>query len=197
MEVSILDCGVGNLFSLEAALRREGLGVKIAPGIDRETSTDALILPGVGSFGEASRAIPKESIVEWVKAERPLLGICLGLQLFFGSSEEAKGEGLAILPGEVKRLPGTVKVPHIGWNRLNVKQGDGLLEGVADGSYVYFVHSYYPDTRGPWVTSTTRYGLEFCATVERGSVWGMQFHPEKSGRAGSTMIRNFVRLLRR
>jgi glutamine amidotransferase len=195
--VSVINCGVGNLFSIRTALEREGLTVRIVQDMDGEKETDAIVLPGVGSFREASRKIPHTPLLEWVGRGRPLLGICLGLQLFFERSEEGAGRGLALLPGEVRRLPDSVKVPHMGWNRLNVRVEGGLLEGVPDGSWVYFVHSFYPATEGRWVSSTTDYGVRFCSTVEWKSAVGMQFHPEKSGSAGRTILRNFVRMVKR
>ena len=193
---SIVNCGIGNLFSLKAALQREGITTEIVSEID-EKETDVVVLPGVGSFGEACRKLPKAAIGEWVEAGKPLLGICLGLQLFFEKSEEGEGEGLAILPGTVRRLPNSVKVPHIGWNRIDIKSGEGLLQGLDDAPWAYFVHSYYPQTKGPWVTAMTEYGVEFCSAAEWKNVWGLQFHPEKSGRAGRAILRNFASMVRK
>ena len=188
---------MGNLFSLKAALQREGVQTRIVSDLDGEGEADALVLPGVGNFREASRRIPSEAIRRWALGGRPLLGVCLGLQLFFERSAEGDGKGLSLLPGEVRCLPPTVKVPHMGWNQLRLRSRDGILDGVPEDPWAYFVHSYYPATEGDWVRSTTEYGVEFPSTIEWKNVWGLQFHPEKSGRAGRTIVRNFVRMVKK
>ena len=136
-----------------------------------------------------------EEIRDLARSGKPVLGICLGLQLFFGRSEEGPGEGLSLLPGTVKRLPEGVKVPQIGWNTIQIrKKDDDLVEGISDDSWVYYVHSYYPSTRGRWVTATSDYGEEYPCLVSERNIFGTQFHPEKSGEIGLKLLGNFCGL---
>jgi imidazole glycerol-phosphate synthase subunit HisH len=196
MRIEIFNYGAGNLYSIQAALRKEGASTgltKDGRGIEK---ADAIVLPGVGSFNQAAKALPMKKIRDAVKSGKPLLGVCLGLQLFFSKSEEGAGEGLSLVPGEVKRLPPGVKVPQIGWNTLDVARSARLVEGIPTNSWVYYVNSYYPETKGRWVAAKTDYGVEFPALVENKNVFGTQFHPEKSGTAGSTILRNFIRAVK-
>lgn len=197
MRVSILNYGVGNLYSLQAALKREGAESQVITNIRRGKTADALLLPGVGSFREVARRLPREEIRDMVEGGKPLIGICLGLQLFFDCSEEGRGKGLGLFPGQVKRLPTTMKVPQIGWNVLKIVSGTELVEGIPDNSWVYYVHSYYPETRGDWVVATSTYGVEYSTLVEEKNIFGAQFHPEKSGRTGRKVLENFIRLVRK
>ena len=158
---------------------------------------DALILPGVGSFDQASKVLPMVRLSDQIKSGKPVLGICLGLQLFFSGSEEGTRKGFSLLEGRVKRFPSSVKVPQIGWNTLDVSRSARLVEGVPTNSWVYYVNSYYPETRGRWVAATSKYGVEFPALVEDGNIFGTQFHPEKSGPAGRTILQNFVRAVKK
>ncbi len=128
---------------------------------------------------------------------KPLLGVCLGLQLFFQNSAEGPGKGLRIFPGTVKRLPSTVKVPQIGWNTLKVTNRNELMAEIPNNSWVYYVHSYYPSTSGNWVAATSEYGLEYPSIIAQKNILGTQFHPEKSGNTGRIILRNFLRLIRR
>jgi imidazole glycerol-phosphate synthase subunit HisH len=132
-----------------------------------------------------------------VAAGKPLLGICLGLQLFFASSEEGKGTGLTLFPGRVKRLPSSVKVPQIGWNSIKIKRQGELVDGLDQEPWVYYVNSYYPETSGSWVVATSEYGTEFPCLVEGKNVYGTQFHPEKSGPTGRRILQNFLRAVKK
>jgi glutamine amidotransferase len=197
LRFQIFNYGAGNLFSIQAALKKEGVSSSITKTGAGMQDADAIVLPGVGSFDQASKALPMSRLREQVDSGRPVLGICLGLQLFFASSEEGKRKGLSVLDGRVRRFPPTVKVPQIGWNTLNVTRSSRLAEGVPTGSWVYYVNSYYPETRGRWVAATTSYGVDFPAMIEERNLFGTQFHPEKSGAAGRTILRNFIGAVRR
>lgn len=196
MRVVILDYGVGNLFSLTSALEREGARPLVVSELP-SCGIDAVILPGVGNFAPAAARVRsmRDSLAGIIERGLPVLGICLGMQLLFDQSEEAPGEGLHLFPGRVVRLPESVKVPHIGWNTLEIAQPHPLLEGVADGEWVYFVHSFYPEpAEEKIVLARCDYGIRFPAIVGRGSLFGTQFHPEKSGPTGRKILRNFLRL---
>ena len=193
---------MGNLRSVEKALTRVGADVRIVTDRQAVIASDVLVLPGVGAFGDCMKNLEKARLVdairEFVSSQRPFLGICLGFQALFESSEEAPGvKGLAIFPGTVPRFAvNGLKVPHMGWNQLRIQQPDcPLLNGVADGSYVYFVHSYYcaPNDRS-LASGTTEYGIEFCSMLLAKNVFATQFHPEKSQAVGLKMLENFVRL---
>ena len=197
MRVCILNYGVGNLYSLRAAFRRENVVPEVVQDVRRARQADALLLPGVGNFREVARRVEREEIHDLAKTGKPLIGICLGLQLLLGGSEEGPGMGLGLFPGRVKRLPPDVKVPQIGWNTLTLANTNELVDGVANGSWVYYVHSYYPETRGDWVVATSKYGVEYPTLVAHRNVIGSQFHPEKSGDTGRTILRNVLRLIKR
>ena len=197
LEISIFNYGAGNLYSIQAALRREGVRPRITKDAKRVRSSDALILPGVGSFTQATGRLPIEEIRETIRAGKPVLGICLGLQLFFRSSEEGPGVGLDLIPGSVKRLPDGVKVPQIGWNTVMIRKSSELVDGISEGSWVYYVHSYYPSTRGQWVAATSRYGVDYPCLVASKNIFGTQFHPEKSGISGRKVLQNFLKIARR
>ena len=200
--VSIIDYEAGNIKSVENAVRYLGHEAVLTRDRDVILSSDHCILPGVGAFGDAMERLRRfgldQVIRETVRREIPLLGICLGLQLLFDKSEESPGaEGLGILRGEVLRIPDGAdrKVPQIGWNDLSYPNRDRLFAGVPEGSYVYFVHSYYLRAEDPAiVTARTQYGVSIDASVERGSVYACQFHPEKSERVGMMILRNFLEL---
>lgn len=198
MRIEIFNYGAGNLFSIQAALNKEGVRTALTKDGKRLEEADAIVLPGVGSFNQAAKMLPMQKIRDAVDSGKPLLGVCLGLQLFLSKSEEGPGRGLAIFPGQVKRFRSSgVKVPQIGWNTLTVRRACELTDGLAPESWVYYVNSYYPATRGRWVVATTEYGVEFPALVSDKNVHGTQFHPEKSGEVGRRILQNFLRAVKR
>jgi len=197
LHIVIFNYGAGNLFSIQAALKKERARPSITRTGSRMGSADALLLPGVGSFDQAANVLPMDDIRDAVRAGKPILGICLGLQLFFGQSEEGRARGLSFLSGKVKRLPSSVKVPQIGWNTLSVKKTNELVEGLPKNPWVYYVNSYYPETDGRWVIATSEYGVRYPCLVAEKNIYGTQFHPEKSGSTGRTILQNFLRAVRR
>jgi len=198
MRIEIFNYGAGNLFSIQAALRKQGAKTALTKDGKRLGEADAVVLPGVGSFNQAAKMLPMRIIRDAVDSGKPLLGVCLGLQLFFSKSEEGAGRGLSLFPGEVKKFRSSgVKVPQIGWNTFTVKRETELTEGLDEVSWVYYVNSYYPATKGNWVVATTEYGVEFPALVSQKNVYGTQFHPEKSGDAGGLILKNFLRAVKR
>jgi len=199
-QVLIVDYGVGNLLSLKFALEKTGLTAKISPPTQKLGDADAIALPGVGNFTAAAKALEpvKQALVDAVKDGTPILGICLGLQLYFEASEEGPGEGLAFFKGKDVRLTGPVKVPHMGWNTLRKVKQNELFDGVADGSYVYFVHSLYPVPAEKEIVCTeTEYAQTFTSAVARKNIYGTQFHPEKSGDVGLNILKNFAKAVAR
>ncbi|MCD6563982.1 MAG: imidazole glycerol phosphate synthase subunit HisH [Thermoproteales archaeon] len=198
MKFTILDYSVGNLFSITNAFRKEGIDTVISSSIRDLYESDAIILPGVGSFPAAMKKIKdiKKILIE-IKKEKYFLGVCLGLQLFFENSTEGRTltQGLGFLEGRVDELPDNVKKPHMGWNKVNDK-GSILLEDV-DFSYFYFAHSYivFPKDK-EIIRGSTYYGVEFPSIIEKDNIFGTQFHPEKSGRDGRKVIKNFIRKVR-
>jgi len=197
--VAVLDYGVGNLFSMSNALKRAGLEVKVTGDPQEVSSADAIVLPGVGNFGPASTNLQPftEPIRRALEEDVPMLGSCLGMQLLFERSEESPEEGLGLLKGWVRRFQGEMKVPHMGWNTVKAARESPLLEGIPDGEYFYFVHSYFPEPAEGGITlAVTDYGGEFTSIVESGPLYGCQFHPEKSGSAGAKLLRNFAGIVR-
>jgi glutamine amidotransferase len=192
----IFDYGVGNLLSLKTALEKAGLAASIGTTVQDLAKADAIALPGVGSFTAASSKLDavKETLQNKIQDGTPLLGICLGLQLFFETSEEGPGNGLALFKGKNMQLPKTVKVPHMGWNTLNIVKPNELFDGIADGTYVYFVHSLYPVPKDKSIVCTkTEYGTTFTSAIASKNIYGTQFHPEKSGDIGLRILKNFVK----
>lgn len=202
--IAILDYDAGNIKSVEKAL--QFLGEETVITRDRRTilSADGVILPGVGAFGDAMGKLQDYGLVpviqECVDREIPFLGICLGLQLMFESSEESPGvKGLSLLPGKIVRIPdgGGLKVPHIGWNNLRFPNEGRLFQGLQEDAYVYFVHSYYLQADDPKIVkATTEYGTLIHAAVEKGKVFACQFHPEKSSTVGLKILKNFAEIQR-
>ena len=195
-QAAIFDYGVGNLLSLKTALEKAGLTASIGTTAKDLVKADAIALPGVGSFTAASGKLDevKETLQTKIKEGIPLLGICLGLQLFFETSQEGPGSGLALFKGKNIQLPNTVKVPHMGWNTLNIVKPNDLFEGIAEGTYVYFVHSLYPVPKDKSIVcTTTEYGTTFTSAVASKNIYGTQFHPEKSGDVGIKILKNFVK----
>ena len=198
-ETIIIDYGMGNLRSVEKALESVGGRPVISGDPEDIWRAERLILPGVGAFGDAMRNLRQngldQAIREAVQAGKPLLGLCLGLQLLFTQSEEfGLHDGMNLIPGKVKKLdePG-LHVPHIGWNQIEGDKPDPLLQGVPEGSYFYFVHSFYVEPEKPEdALRWTQYGRRFCSIAGRDKVWGAQFHPEKSQDAGKRLLRNFL-----
>ncbi len=197
-EAVIFDYGVGNLLSLKTALEKAGLTASIGTTAKDFAKADAIALPGVGSFTPASSKLDavKEILQTKIKDGTPLLGICLGLQLFFETSEEGPGTGLALFKGKNVQLPNTVKVPHMGWNTLNILKPNELFDGITEGTYVYFVHSLYPVPKDKSIVcTTTTYGTTFTSAIASKNIYGTQFHPEKSGDIGLRILKNFVKTI--
>lgn len=200
--IAIIDYDAGNLRSVEKALLSLGEEVLVTRDREELLAADKVILPGVGNFGDAMEKLKAYDLVrviqELVERGKPFLGICLGLQLLFERSDEAPGvEGLGILKGEILRIPDKegLKVPHIGWNSLHLQNEGRLFRDLPEGSYVYFVHSYYLKAADPQIVkAATEYGVTIDASVEQGNVFACQFHPEKSSRVGLRILENFAKL---
>lgn len=198
--IIILDYGLGNLRSVQKGLEHVGSSPAISGDPEEILAADGLILPGVGAFVDAMKCLTpiKGIIEEYTRSGKPMLGICLGQQVLMSSSEEGKlTDGLDLISGKVLRFPKSeLKVPHIGWNNIKIKQDHPLFEGIPDNSFVYFVHSYYVDTAAENTLAACNYGLDFSASVvnSKGNVMGTQFHPEKSGALGLKILKNFVEM---
>jgi len=195
--VAVLDYGVGNLHSAAKALDRAGADVRVVGTVDEAGQAAGLVVPGVGAYGACLRGLDSAggaaAIGGWLRGGRPLLGICVGMQLLFEASEEGPiSDGAGMLPGTIRRLAGKVKIPHIGWDEVAVRPGSRLLAGLGEGTRFYFVHSYAPEPAGDAVAAVCDYGGRFAAAVEDGNLFGTQFHPEKSGAAGLALLANFV-----
>lgn len=194
VDIAVLDYGVGNLHSVTKALEAAGASVRVVSDPKLLADADGLVLPGVGAFGDAAaKLMPyKDALLAELESGKPLLGICLGMQLLFESSEESPGaRGLAYMRGHVRRLAHP-KLPQIGWNTLAAVDGEPLFEGLPEGPHVYYVNSFAPKPEEPVTIATTTYGDTFTAAVRKRLTWGVQFHPEKSGQAGLAMVHNFV-----
>ena len=200
MTIAILDYGAGNLRSVELAFARLGVPTVVTNDAAVAMQADGLILPGVGAFADAMQALENSGLIPALmhakETGKPLLGICLGMQALFEGSEEGEGvKGLGFVKGFVRRLPDVkgLKIPHMGWNDIRAEKKSPLLQDLPEEPYVYFVHSYacYADNADD-VLTTTEYGVRFCSSVQRGNVFGTQFHPEKSGRVGEQMLKNFA-----
>ncbi len=196
VSVAIFDYGAGNIFSLKNSLEKAGASVDVITNFDKSSEYSGLLLPGVGNFDPAIKSITefsKTTLKDFAKDTIPILGICLGMEMFFEKSEEGKEKGLGIMDGEVIVLPPSMKVPHMGWNDLEIKKPGKLLEGVENGSWVYFVHSYrVKPNSNDIITAESDYGIKVPAVVEQDNLFGTQFHPEKSGPVGKIMIKNFL-----
>lgn len=198
--IAIIDYGAGNLRSVEKALSHIGCRCQVAASGAELAQASGAVLPGVGAFGEAMRGLESRGFVQAVRefagSGRPFLGICLGLQVLFESSEESPGiPGLGLLKGRVLRLPAEsgLKIPHVGWNSLKLDRPGWLLDGLGPEPYVYFVHSYYLRAGEDIVSARTQYGADIHAAVEKGNLGACQFHPEKSGETGLRILRNFAK----
>ena len=203
--IAIIDYGAGNIQSVYKALKYINCDAIVTNDKDKILSADGAILPGVGSFGDTINTMEqyniKDTVIKYAQSDKPFLGICLGLQLLFPESEESpEAKGLSLLDGSIKKIPnnnGQLKIPHIGWNNLDIKNKDGLFKGIDGSPYVYFVHSYYLDAKDKGiVTSQTNYGTIIDASVQKGNVFATQFHPEKSGEVGLKMLKNFADIVK-
>ena len=200
--VAIIDYDAGNIKSVEKAIQFLGEDVIVTRNPAEILNASGVILPGVGSFGDAMEKLHKYNLIpvihEVVERKIPFLGICLGLQLLFEKSDESPGvEGLGVLKGEIKRIPDKegLKIPHIGWNSLKFPNEGRLYEGISEDSYVYFVHSYYLEAmENAIVVATTEYGINIHASVEKDNVFACQFHPEKSSSVGLKILENFLKI---
>ncbi len=200
--VAVIDYGAGNLMSVKNALDYIGAESEITADSEKIKSASHVILPGVGSFGDAMASMNAKGLTDTVKdaalSGKPFLGICLGLQLLFKSSEESEGvSGLGVLPGKIISIPQNLglKVPHIGWNSVSVKQKDGIFKDIPNESYFYFVHSFYLDGADDRdVAGVTKYGVNIQCAVQKNNLCATQFHPEKSGKIGLKLLENFLNL---
>ena len=201
--IAVVDYGMGNLRSVAKALERVGAEVCVSSEADRITSADAVVLPGVGAFGRCMENLRAAGLVETVRTAalsgKPFLGVCVGMQILFDESEEfGPVAGLGILSGRVRRFSSPqpdLKIPHMGWNRIELERRGPLFIGVPDGAYVYFVHSYYVECSDPAIVSTrTRYGVGFASSIGSGRLFATQFHPEKSQALGLRLLENFAAL---
>lgn len=196
VRIALFDYGAGNLFSLKAALERLGAEVEIVRDLNKLNRFDGLVLPGVGNFDPAIRSMKgyRKNLEKAIDEGMPVLGICLGMEMLFNRSEEGRLKGLEILDGDVVMLPKKRKIPHMGWNNLKIVKESKFLKGLQDNTWVYFVHSYRtrPKDRS-LVTAKSEYGLEIPAVVEYKNLFGTQFHPEKSGKKGEVMLKNFLK----
>ena len=199
--VALLDYGVGNLHSAAKALDRAGAEIRVVPTVAEAAGAAGLVVPGVGAYGACLSGLASAggpaAVAGWLEGGRPLLGICVGMQLLFEASEEGPvSDGVGVVPGKIRRLTGPVKIPHIGWDEVSVRPGSRLLAGLGEGTRFYFVHSYAPEPDGDAVAAVCDYGGRFAAAVDHGNLFGTQFHPEKSGEAGLTLLANFVNQVR-
>lgn len=196
--IAIVDYGMGNLRSVEKGFMHVGADVRVVNDPQGVKNASAIVLPGVGAFGDCIRNLNDLGLIDpilcGIKSGKPFLGICLGLQILFEESEEfGQSRGLGVFKGRVPRFPESdLKVPHMGWNRINIKQKAPILDGIEDGSFFYFVHSYYvaPEDKSI-IAATTEYGIEFTSMVWQDNVFATQFHPEKSQAAGLKVLKGF------
>ena len=200
--IGVIDYGAGNLRSVCNSLKKLSVDCHVVKAPSDLNKIQTMIFPGVGSFGDSSDQLKKQSLFEpireWIINDRPFLGICIGLQMLFDSSEESPGsEGLGIIPGKVIKFSEqtNLKVPHMGWNKVQIKNlNDPVWQKIDDLTHFYFVHSYFPKPDNPEVSSsTTGYGVDFTSSIRFGNIFGTQFHPEKSQKSGLRLIENFLK----
>ena len=198
--ITIVDLGISNIKSITRGFITQGFEVKVTNRPDEISEADSLVLPGVGAFPKAVEVLKGKglwsAVLTHAKSGKPLIGICLGMQLLFTESDEhTPTRGLNLVPGRVKRFPSDRPVPHMGWNEVSIRRESPLFRGVPDRTAFYFVHSYYGEPDDPeWEIGSSDHGGRFTAAVQRGSVYGTQFHPEKSQDQGLAVLRNFARL---
>ena len=200
-QVSVVNYGVGNLRSIKRGLEKSGAKVVVTHNPKDLRKSDAIVLPGVGAFAEAARNLaPVTDVVKQLAQDRlPLFGICLGLQLLFTRSSEGRSmDGLDLISGDIVKLPDIVKNPEIGWNTVEIVKPHSLLENVQNNSYTYFAHTYVPQpAKREVIVATTEYGVRFPSIIAKQNLFATQFHPEKSGKTGLTILGNFTKLVRR
>ena len=202
--IAIIDYGAGNIQSVNKALKHIGCDTVITRDKDVILKTEGAVLPGVGSFGDTMNTMTeygiKDTVLDYTKSGKPFLGICLGLQLLFPESEESpEAKGLGIFEGAITKIPNGegLKIPHIGWNSLDIKKKDGIFKGIEGNPYVYFVHSYYLKAADKdIVAAQTSYGVTIDAAVAKDNVFATQFHPEKSGETGLKILKNFADIVK-
>jgi imidazole glycerol phosphate synthase glutamine amidotransferase subunit len=197
--IALIDYGAGNVPSVERALQKLGATSRRVTQSSELTGARAIILPGVGHYAAIIRALDernlRSALLEQIARGTPFLGICLGLQALYASSEEAPAlRGLALFEGSVRSLPASVKLPHMGWNRLRIQRPSRLLAGLSESDYFYFAHTFAAATSSSEVVATCDHGANFTAVIERGNIFAAQFHPEKSAAAGARLLQNFVGL---
>ena len=198
--IAIIDYGAGNLQSVKNALDYLKVDSIITSNARDIIKAKKVIFPGVGSFGDGIRALYEldlvDPIMKVIEDNKPFLGICLGMEVLFEKSEESPGvEGLGIFGGRVKKFKGSLKIPHIGWNQIKIQKESAILEGIPDNSFFYFVHSYYAEPKDKEIAlAKTDYGEEFVSAVEKGNIFALKFHPERSGDIGLSILKNFARL---
>jgi glutamine amidotransferase len=200
-QVSVVNYGVGNLRSVKRGIEKSGAKVLITHNPKDLVESDAIVLPGVGAFSEAVKNLSPlfDVVTQSVEDGKPLFGICLGLQLLFTRSYEGgSANGLNLISGDIVKLPNGVKTPQMGWNTIEIVRSHPLLEGIQNNSYAYFVHAYIPQpSEREVIVATTEYGVKFPSVVAKQNLFATQFHPEKSGKTGLIILRNFVRMVRR
>jgi len=199
MKIILLDYGAGNVTSVERALRRLGAEPQRSSSPECITKAEALILPGVGHYAALIRALDRRALraplLDAIRRGVPFLGVCLGLQALYETSEESPELlGLHLLPGSVHSLPATVKLPHMGWNQIKLTRPSRLLERISPGAFFYFAHSFGVNDAGGEAVALCNYGADFAAVIEKQNIFAVQFHPEKSGDAGAQLLKNFLRL---
>jgi imidazole glycerol phosphate synthase glutamine amidotransferase subunit len=197
--IAIVDYGMGNLKSVTNAFMKLGADVVITKDRLAIERSSAVVLPGVGAFGKCIENLRKLDLFDFLRdlllADKRYLGICLGMQILFETSEEAPGvAGMGFIKGSVPRFEGGVKVPHMGWNSIEIRKETEILKGIKDGEFFYFVHSYYCHPEEDVIATSTTYGVEFASSVQKGRVFASQFHPERSQRAGLKLLQNFIDL---
>ncbi len=207
MPIVIIDSGTANLHSVQKALQKLGAQAVISNDKNTLLSATGVVLPGVGSFDAGMQTLREnnleETILQVIALNKPFLGICLGLQLLFESSEEGKEKGLGVIAGRVRKfafsgMMSNLKVPHMGWNRLEIAKHSPLLEGIEEGAQVYFVHSYYVEPKDASIVQTrTEYGINFVSSINKGNLFATQFHLEKSGDVGLKILSNFVKITKK
>jgi imidazole glycerol-phosphate synthase subunit HisH len=197
--IAVIDYGMGNLRSVTNAFSTLGVEIAITKDPDTIRNARALVLPGVGAFGKCIENLQKYALFDLIKEQiaegKPYLGICLGMQILLESSEEAPGtKGMGVIKGSVVRFRGAMKIPHMGWNNVEIVRPGAIFDSIPSGSYFYFVHSYYPHPTEDVAATMTEYGVKFASSVQKGNIFASQFHPEKSQRIGLQLLRNFVNL---